>query len=161
MNAQLLLYAFDPGSSFGGEIVGGLERAESGGSLVILDALFIHSDAESGELSVASVQGDGAGSIVSPLLLFRLDAAERRRITARALADRSHGIPADTVRQIGAALSPGAAIAAILVDHRWLSALDDGLARTGGRKVSSDFVEVAGLTEVVPDLMAAAGRTGT
>jgi hypothetical protein len=155
-NAQLLVYSFDSAAAFEGQLVGGLERFQSSSAVTILDALFIQSDADSGELSVVSVQGDRTGDIAAELLLFRLDPAERRRITQKALSDRTRGISAETVRAIGAALEPGSAIAAILVDHRWLGALDDAVARTGGKKVSTQFVGAGDLAEVVPELLAAA-----
>jgi len=80
---QLLSYSFGSDASFEGQLVGALERLESGGALRVLDALFIQSDPETRELSAISVQGDGAGSIVAPILGFRLDPAERRRIRRR------------------------------------------------------------------------------
>src|SRR3954471_771245 len=105
MNAQLLLYSFDSAAAFEGQLVGALERFESSRAVTILDALFIQSEVDSGELSVVSVQGDQSGGIATQLLLFRLDPAERRRITQKALSDRTRGIPSETTRAIGAALS--------------------------------------------------------
>ena len=76
-SAQLLLYRFGPDAEFEGQLVGALERIESGGALRILDALFVRSDAETGELEAIAAHGDGAGRIVAPLLDFRLDPARR------------------------------------------------------------------------------------
>jgi hypothetical protein len=157
--AQLLTYRFGPEASFEGQLVGALERLESGGALRVLDALFIQTDAETGELAAVNLRGDGAASIVAPLLSFRLDPSERRRITEKTLADSSRGIPGETVRAIGAALAPGAAVAAVLVDHTWLQALHDAASRTGGTLVASDFVEARGLTEVTSELLAVAEGT--
>src|SRR4051812_34318568 len=138
---QLLTYGFGPGATFEGQVLGALERLESGGTLRILDALFIQSDPETGEIVAANLRGDGAGGIVAPLLTFRLDPAERRRITEKTLADSSRGIPGETVRAIGAALAPGVSVAAVLVDHSWLQALHEAVSRTGGTLVASDFVD--------------------
>ena len=127
--------------------------ASSGGALRIVDVLFVRRDAESGDIVAVDLHGDGAGGVVAPLLNFRLDEAERRRATERALrAD------ANVVRDIGAALEPGAALAAVLVDHVWSSALDDAASRTGGTLLHSDFVDAAGLGELGAELLAAAGR---
>ena len=61
---QLIAFTFPPGSSFEGQLVGALERIESGGTMRILDALFVGREAGSGELSVASLSADGqAGAI--------------------------------------------------------------------------------------------------
>jgi hypothetical protein len=68
-----------------GRLVGALERIESGGALHVLDALFVASDPETGELVAIDLRG-GAGSILAELLDFRLDPASRRRATERALS---------------------------------------------------------------------------
>ena len=75
-SAQLLLYRFGREAEFEGRLVGALERIESGGALRILEALFVRSNAETGELDAVAVRGDGAGRIVAPLLDFR-DAVAR------------------------------------------------------------------------------------
>jgi hypothetical protein len=149
--AQLLVYAFGPDAGFEGQLLGALERLESGGALRILDTLFLHSDAETGELSAVGVRGDGAGRIVAPLLGFRLDPAERRKATARALRDGTVGMSGAAVEQLGSALKPGAAIAAVLVEHVWAEALQDAVSRTGGTALAGEFVDATALT---PELLA-------
>ena len=156
---QLLTYGFGPGATFEGQLLGALERLESGGTLRILDALFIQNDPEIGEIVAVNLRGDGAGGITAPLLSFRLDPSERRRITEKTLADSSRGIPGETVRAIGAALAPGAAVAAVLVDHTWLQALHDSASRTGGTLVASDFMDARELAEVTSELLAVAEGT--
>jgi hypothetical protein len=150
---QLLLYGFGPDADFEGRLVGALERLESGGALRILDVLFVRRDAESGDIDAIDLHGDGAGGVVAPLLGFRLDEAERRRATERTLRAN-----ADVVRELGATLGPGAALAAVLVDHVWSGALDDAVSRTGGTLVVSDFVDATALAELGAELLAAAGR---
>jgi hypothetical protein len=150
-SAQLLVYGFGPGASFEGQLVGALERLESGGALRVLDTLFLHSDAETGELSAVGVRGDGAGRIVAPLLGFRLDPAERRKATQRALRDGTLGMPGAAVEQLGSTLAPGSAIAAVLVEHVWARALEDAVSRTGGTALAGEFVDATALT---PELLA-------
>ena len=91
--------------------------------------------------------------MVAPLLGFRLDEAERRRATERTLRAN-----AEIVRELGAALAPGAALAAVLVDHVWNDALEDAVSRTGGTQIVSDFVDATALRELGAELLAAAGR---
>jgi hypothetical protein len=153
--AQLLVYGFGPDANFEGQLVGALERIESGGTLRILDALFVGRDPETGELVAADLTGDGAGGIVAPLLGFRLDPAERRRTTERALSTEGSGVPGDTLRELGEALEPGAAVAAVLVEHTWARALQEAVSRTGGRPLASEFVDATGLAELAPQLRAA------
>lgn len=149
--AQLLVYSFGSDASYEGLLLGALERLESGGTIRILDTLFLHRDRETGELSAIGVRGDGAGRIVAPLLGFRMDAAERRRATRRTLGEGTSGMSGAAVEQLGTALEPGAAIAAVLIEHVWAGALDDAVARTGGTPLAGDFVDATALT---PELLA-------
>jgi hypothetical protein len=152
---QLLLYAFGPEVEFQGLLVGALERLESGGSLKILDALFVHRHPDTGELDIVSLKGDGAGGIAAPLIEFRLDEGARRRSTEKALRGRPGGIPPDVLNQLGTTLEPGAAVAAVLIDHAWRRALDDAIERTGGTHQASEFVDATKLAELAPQLLAA------
>jgi hypothetical protein len=155
--AQLLVYRFGPGAAFEGRLVGALERIESGGALRILEALFVANDPETGELVVVDLQGD-SGGIVAPLLDFRLEPSKRRRATERALGS-DRGVPGEQLREIGKALEPGTAIVAVLVEHKWASALEDAVSRTGGTPLANSFVDSTELAELAPDLLAAARTT--
>jgi hypothetical protein len=150
-HAQLLVYTFGPDAGFEGQLVGALERLESGGTLRILDTLFVHSDAETGELSAIGARGGGAGRIVAPLLGFRLDPAERRRATGKLLRDGTTGMPGPAVEQLGSTLKRGSAIAAVLIEHVWAGALEDAVSRTGGTALAGEFVDATALT---PELLA-------
>ena len=152
--AQLLVYGFGPDANFEGRLVGALERIESGGALRILEALFVASDPETGELVAVDLQGD-SGGIVAPLLDFRLEPAKRRRATERALSS-DRGVPGETVRELEKALEPGTAMVAVLVEHKWAGALEDAVSRTGGTPLANAFVETKELAELGPDLLAAA-----
>jgi hypothetical protein len=158
--AQLLVYGFGPDADFEGRLVGALERIESGGALRILDVLFIRSGPETGELVAVGLKGSSAGGIVAPLLGFRLDPAERRRATERALSGQTTSVSDEKLRELGKALEPGAAMAAVLVEHVWARAFEDAAARTGGRPLASTFVDATTLAELAPDLLAAARGRG-
>src|SRR4051794_21767660 len=149
---QLLLYRFGPNAAFEGQLVGALERMESGGALRIVDALFVRRDVETDEVSAIGLQSRGAGSLVAPMLGFRLDAGERRRATKRALGD-------DAVRALAGALAPGGALAAVLVEHVWSRALSDAVARMGGAAAGRDFVAAGGPPHVGHPPAAAGGPT--
>jgi hypothetical protein len=149
---QLLLYRFEADANFEGRLVGALERMESGGALRIVEALFIGRDAETGELAALDLRSRGAGSLVSPLIGFRLDPRERQRTTERALESAG----GDAIRALGAALAPGAAIAAVLVEHTWARALADAVAQSGGTPLSSGFVEAETLSDLTSLMVAAA-----
>ena len=157
-HAHLMVYGFGPDADFEGRLVGALERIESGGSLRILDVLFVKSDAETGELVALDVRGGGAGGIAAPLLGFRLDPSERRRATERALRVDATAVPGGMLRELVEALEPGAALAAVLVEHVWTRALEDAASRTGGTLLASEFIDVTVLAELAPNLLAAARR---
>ena len=149
-HTQLLVYRFDADARFEGRLVGALERMESGGTLRIVEALFVARDAESGELAAVDLRSRGAGSLVGPLIGFRLDEHERQRTTERALAAGG-----ETLRALGDALAPGTAIAAVLVEHHWARTLEDAVAASGGTRHSSEFVDAAPLADLAPQLLAA------
>ena len=117
---------------------------ESGGALRILDVLFVAADEATGELIAIDLQG-GTGGLTAKLLDFRLDPAGRRRKGTSELA-----------RDLGAALQPGTALAAVLVEHIWSRVLDDAVSRVGGRSLASDFVDASTLSELGADLLRAA-----
>jgi hypothetical protein len=154
---QLLLYGFAPDADFEGRLVGALERLESGGSLRILDALFVMRDAETGEFVAVDPKGGGGGGMVVSLLEFRLDPAKRREATERALGADAGG---EKLRELEKALEPGAAMAALLVEHVWARALEDAVSRTGGTPLASEFTDATALGELASDLLTAARRSG-
>jgi hypothetical protein len=149
---QLLLYSFGADARFEGRMVGALERLESGGALRVLEALFVRNDPETGELTAVDLRSRGAGSMVLPLVGFRLDPAERDRATKRALDAEGLG---GMLAELGAELAPGAALAAVLVEHTWARALEDAVSQSGGTAVSSDFVGARSLGELTRRLLAA------
>lgn len=145
---QLLVYGFEPGAEFEGRLVGAIERIESGGTLRVLDVLFVMRDADTAELVAIEARGRGEGSLVAPLLGFRLDPGERRRASEKALGADASG----PLRRLGETLEPGAAIAAVLVEHVWVRALDDAVSRTGGKPLASELVEASSFAELTGDL---------
>jgi hypothetical protein len=151
---QLLVFGFDAGAAFEGQLVGALERMESGGSLRILDVLFVAADEATGELVAIDLQG-GTGGLTAKLLDFRLDPAARRRAAERALDDDAGGGMARVLRDLGSSLQPGTALAAVLVEHVWSGALEDAVSRVGGRTLASEFVAASQLSELGEDLLRA------
>ncbi len=156
--AQLFVFAFGPDARFEGQLGGAVQRIETGGVLRVLEAMFIQREAETGELAVIAVRGDGAGGLIAPVLDFRLDATARRRATKRALAAGTPGISAETLRKLSEPLVPGSAIAALLIEHVWAKALADAVMRTGGTRLMSEFVQATTLAELEAELLTAAQR---
>jgi hypothetical protein len=149
---QLLAYRFGSDSRFEGQLVGALERIESGGAMRVLDVLFIARAPESGELVALSLSAGAAGGTIGRLLDFRLDPAERTAETRRAL----EGAAGETVEALGAMLEQGSAIAAVIVEHAWADALGEAVARVGGTEVANELVQASRVSEVTQRLRAAA-----
>jgi hypothetical protein len=149
MSKQLLVYGFGPDSDFAGQLVGALERLESGGTLRIVDAIFVQSDAQTGEIAAVELGGRRMDAMVASLLEFRLDMDKRRQTTERALG-------ADNVRALADALEPGHALAAVLVEHVWASSLEDAVARTGGELLADRMVDASQLGHMTRELLATA-----
>jgi hypothetical protein len=144
LTRQLLVYTFGPGARFEGQLVGALERIESGGAVNVLDVLFVTRDSDSGELAAVSLGAGASRGIVGELLDFRLNAEARTAATRRALA----GQEAEIVRGLAPKLEPGGAIAMVLVEHAWAGALEDAVSRLGGTEAAVAFVEASRLSEV-------------
>ena len=134
---QLLAYSFGPGSSFEGQLVGALERIESGGAMRILDALFVGRQPESGELVAVSLSADGSAGMIGRLISFRLDESARRSSTQRVL----DGPAGEMVRSLADGMQPGNALAAVLVEHKWALTLGEAIARMGGNEAVNRFVD--------------------
>jgi hypothetical protein len=152
LSRQFLAYRFDPDATFQGQLVGALERIESGGAIRVLDILFVTRERDTGELTAVSLPARGSGDRTSRLLGFRLDAGERKAATQRALA----GAHAETIHELAGLLEPGGAIAAVLVEHAWADALGDAVTRVGGTEVAAEFVEATALRELTQRLLSAA-----
>ena len=49
----------------------------------------------------------------------------------------------------------------MLLEHAWAHALHDAVARTDGVPLANEFVDATTLSDLAPDLLAAATRSGT
>jgi hypothetical protein len=134
---QLLVYRFPPGSSFQGQLVGALERIESGGSMRILDAMFVGREDPSGDVFAVTMSSDSSAGMISKLLSFRLDSKARVDATTRAI----DGPTGPLVQSLASSLEPGAAVTAVLVEHAWEQFLGDAIERLGGAEVDNRRVD--------------------
>jgi hypothetical protein len=73
-----------------------------------------------------------------------LDASKRRRATERALG----GDRGAAVCSLSTELDRGESMAVVLLEHVWANALEDAVARTGGRPVTSELVEATAPAEL-------------
>ena len=149
---QLLGFRFPPGSGFEGQLVGALERIESGGTLRIRGAVFVGREPDSGELIAVTMSTRGQAGMIGRLLGFRLDPGARRKVTEEALA----GPLGPVVRDLASTVEAGGAVAAVLVEHAWNQVLGEAIARIGGEPVVDRFVEIDELA-AAPEVLAELG----
>jgi hypothetical protein len=148
--AQLLVYRFAAGAGFEGRFAGALERLEAGGALRVLDMLLVASDA-GGEIVAGELRGTTAMGFAGGLIGLRLDPAERRRATRRALA-RPDGL----AKALAETLAPGEAVAAVLIGHAWARTLEDAVRQTSGTGLLDAMVAPHSLTELADEILTAA-----
>ena len=153
---QFLAFRFGSASRFEGQLVGALERIESGGAVRVLDGVFVAREPQSGELSAIALSDSPPSRMTSRLLGFRLDTKDRHAATQKAL----QGEAGEAVRSLAAMLSPGSAIAAVLLEHTWADTLADAVARVGGTEIASDFVDASRISELTSRLLGAAEQAG-
>jgi hypothetical protein len=158
---QFLAFRFGTGSRFEGQLVGALERIESRDIVRVLDGLFVAREPESGEVSAIALGDSPPSRRTMRMLGFRLDDDDRRKATRKALA----GDAGEVVRSLAAVLTPGNAIAAVLlentqVDDTWAEALTDAVARVDGTWVANTLVDAGRMSELAEHLRDAVARAG-
>jgi hypothetical protein len=144
---QLLVYRFPREASFEGQLVGALQRIESGGAIRVVDAVFVGREPESGELVAASLNAVASSGMVASLLGFRLDQRQREETTGRVLA----GPDGEDIRAVAAQLGEGDSLFAVLLEHIWATTLAEGVARVGGEPLGGlELIDAASISELLP-----------
>jgi hypothetical protein len=151
---QILVLRLAADASLEGELLGAIERIETNQSLRVLDAFFVRRAPDTGELEALVATGNASGAMTVAALEFRLDPGTRRATSARALEAMPH------LAALAQALEPAEALAAVLIEHRWLAQLTSDLARAGVASASSRFVDATTLTELAPDVLDSTVRAG-
>jgi hypothetical protein len=158
--SRLLAYRFPPETAFEGRLLGMLERAFGGGPLRVLDLLLVARDAETGELMALAGRGHGEGSLITRLIGFRLDAAERARATRHALNAYEADEDPELVLRLAGAVPPGGAIAAMLVAAGAADAVHEAAVRCGGSSLLNEPVPATRLGGLGRRLVTAASSAG-
>jgi Family of unknown function (DUF6325) len=109
---SLLAVGFGPEAEFEGRIVAELERLERTGALRVVDLLFVHRVADSGELETRS------GIPGRPTVVSQAD-----------------------VDEVSGALGPGEAAGLVLIEHVWQGELEAAIAATGGTIVQRGLLD--------------------
>jgi hypothetical protein len=169
---QLLAIGFGPGAKFEGKIMDELGKLERKDTIRILDLLFVHKDAETGDLLALDYQGEELGAIVGALLGFEFEGDEQPAGSTEEEKIESHafGLSQRNIEELAASLEPGSSAGFLLVEHVWARDLKRAIRQTGGFPLGEGFltpeavaavaVELAVLVEIFEELEAEEVGTG-
>src|SRR3954470_23566025 len=153
---QLLAIAFPPDAKFEGRIMAELAELEQTKTIRILDLLFVHKDAETGDLIALDYQGEELGAIVGALLGFEFEGEEEPAGSTEEEKVESHafGLSVREIEAMAASLEPGSSAGFLLVEHVWARDLKRAIRQTGGVPLGEGFLTPEAVAEVAAELMA-------
>jgi uncharacterized membrane protein len=152
---QMIAVAFVPDANPEGRIIDELARLESERTIRILDLLFVHKDADSGELLALDHQGEDLGAIVGALLGFEFDGIEEQ-LLAEGSGDRAFGLTQQEIEQVAQSLEPGHSAGFLLIEHVWARDLKRAIRDAGGVPIGEGFLTPEAVRAVEPELAAMA-----
>jgi DNA-binding NarL/FixJ family response regulator len=129
---QLLAVGFAAGADAQARILGAVDRLQGRGVLRLLDFLFVMKDDE-GTITRVEAGDDDFGDLIASVVA--LEAADLLGL----LADTGSGRD-DDPRMLAESLAPGAALAFLLIEHRWARPLFEVIADAGGRLLGEGFI---------------------
>jgi uncharacterized membrane protein len=152
---QLVAIGFTPEANFEGRIMDELSRLERHEDIRILDLLFVHKDAETGDLITLDYQGEVLGSIVGALLGFEFEGnGERRTDSSQEIQGHAFGLSQMEIQDIAASLDPGSSAGFLLIEHVWARELKRAIRDTGGFPLGEGFLTPEALAAVATELVA-------
>jgi uncharacterized membrane protein len=146
---QLMSVGFEPGANFEGRIADELAKLEKEGTIRLLDLLMVARDTDSDELVVLEHQAETMGAVAGALLGLQLDAET-------AEGERSFGMSAAEIQEMGAELQPGGAAALMLIEHVWARDLKRAIRDAGGVPIAEEFLTPEKIAAMEPQLAALA-----
>jgi hypothetical protein len=121
--------------------------------------LFVHKDAETGELLALDYQGEELGAIVGTLLGFEFEddeqpngsTGEEERVESHAF-----GLSLREIKRMAASLEPGTSAGFLLVEHVWARDLKRAIRQAGGFPLGEGFLTPETVAIVAAELVALA-----
>src|SRR5215204_3467125 len=152
---QLLAIGFGPGAKFEGKVMDELSKLENQKTIRLLDLLFVHKDAKTGDLLALDYQGEELGAIVGALLGFEFEEEEQPAGSAEEERVESHafGLSLREIEAMAASLEPGSSAGFLLVEHVWARDLKRAIRQTGGFPLGEGFLTPEAVAEVAAELM--------
>lgn len=153
---QLVAVGFPPGAKFEGRIMEELARLEQSGTIRILDLLFVHKDAESGDLVALDYQGEELGAIVGALLGFEFEDDDAGTAPGGTAESHAFGLSQEQIAGMAEGLDPGQAAGFLLVEHVWAKGFKDAVREAGGVPLGEGFLTPETIGAVAGELIAMA-----
>ena len=170
---QLLAIGFGPEAKFEGRILDELSKLDRQQTIRILDLLFVHKDAETGDLLALDYQGEELGAIVGALLGFEFEGGEQSAGSTKEeekVESHAFGLSLREIEGVAASLELGSSAGFLLVEHVWARDLKRAIRQTGGFPLGEGFLtpeavaevaaELAALSEIFDELEAEEAATG-
>jgi uncharacterized membrane protein len=149
---QLVAIGFAPEANFEGRIMDELSRLERHETIRILDLLFVHKDAQTGDLLALDYQGEELGAIVGALLGFEFEGdlpSDTQEVQSHAF-----GLSQREIEEIAASLDPGSSAGFLLIEHVWARNLKRAIRDAGGFPLGEGFLTPEALAAVAAELVA-------
>jgi uncharacterized membrane protein len=170
---QMLAIGFGAEAKFEGRIIDELAKLENQKTIRMLDLLFVHKDAETGDLLALDYQGEELGAIVGALLGFEFESEEEPAGSAEEeekVESHAFGLSLREIEAMAASLEPGSSAGFLLVEHVWARDLKRAIRQTGGVPLGEGFLtpeavalvaaELGALAEIFDELEAEEAATG-
>ena len=152
---QLLAIGFGREANFEGRIMEELAKLENQKTIRILDLLFVHKDAQTGDLLALDYQGENLGAIIGALLGFEFEGDEQLTGSTEEERVESHafGLSQREIEGMAASLEPGTSAGFLLVEHVWARDLKRAIRQTGGVPMGEGFLTPEAIAEVAAELV--------
>ncbi len=132
---QVLAVGFGLGADFEGRVLAEVDRLQGRGVLRLIDMLFVAKD-EDGTIRRLVIGDDEDFG----LLLASIIPLDGAGLVETAVGDGSSGFDSADAWALAESLSPGTALAFLLIEHAWAQPLFDAIAETGGELLGEGFL---------------------
>jgi uncharacterized membrane protein len=153
---QLIAIGFGPDAQFEGRILEELAKLEQHSTVRILDLLFVHHDADSGDLVVLDHQGEELGAILGALLGFEFEGDDDTERDAAPEGQHAFGLSLEQIEGLAGQIEPGYSAGFLLIEHVWARDLKDAIRDAGGVPLGEGFITPEAVAEVAIELAAMA-----
>jgi hypothetical protein len=152
---QMIALAFPPDAKFEGRVIAELLKLESERTVRVLDLLFVHHDAETGELVALDAETESLGGIVGALLGFEFEGMDEL-VKSDGGGDRAFGLTEADIEAVAASLEPGQSAGFLMIEHVWARDLKKAIRDAGGVPIGEGFLTPETIRAIEPELAAMA-----